>query len=549
MKHQAWIVVSMTLVLLVLCARTSLAQQPAPDIILNNGKIITVDAQFSIAQAVAVRGEHIIAVGTNKEIVALAGPDTRIIDLKGRSVIPGLIDNHGHVMEEGPIWQLELRLDGIETRAEALQMIREHAKTLGPGAWVFTLGGFSTDQFTDNQADFTRDELDAVAPENPVLLQVTRDNTYLNSLAITAAGLEQADAPWVVRNEAGRPTGVIEADGIGVVADVRPPPPPEIFEASSMAMIADMNRAGLTTVGGPCPAEYIDRFRAWGDAGRLNLRFFCFSRAELSNTTDQVDELLLQIATLRPFQWGNWVDLTAYGETVYRPLHDSMLATSTSPTVEELHQWRRIATEVARAGLPLHVHATVENTITTFLDQIEQVNLEYPIRNLRWALAHMDQINASHLERMKKLGMYLAVHTRPVVMGGIYKRVHGDRTLDMPPLQLIQQSGIVWGLGSDAFEVNQYRPFTTLWWAVTGKMVGGTTVLRQTISREDALIAHTRQNAFLVFQENNLGSIQSGKFADLVVLDRDYLTIPADEIKDIQPVLTMVGGRITINNL
>lgn len=549
MKHQAWIVVSMTLVLLVLCARTSLAQQPAPDIILNNGKIITVDAQFSIAQAVAVRGEHIIAVGTNKEIVALAGPDTRIIDLKGRSVIPGLIDNHGHVMEEGPIWQLELRLDGIETRAEALQMIREHAKTLGPGAWVFTLGGFSTDQFTDNQADFTRDELDAVAPENPVLLQVTRDNTYLNSLAITAAGLEQADAPWVVRNEAGRPTGVIEADGIGVVADVRPPPPPEIFEASSMAMIADMNRAGLTTVGGPCPAEYIDRFRAWGDAGRLNLRFFCFSRAELSKTTDQVDELLLQIATLRPFQWGNWVDLTAYGETVYRPLHDSMLATSTSPTVEELHQWRRIVTEVARAGLPLHVHATVENTITTFLDQIEQVNLEYPIRNLRWALAHMDQINASHLERMKKLGMYLAVHTRPVVMGGIYKRVHGDRTLDMPPLQLIQQSGIVWGLGSDAFEVNQYRPFTTLWWAVTGKMVGGTTVLRQTISREDALIAHTRQNAFLVFQENNLGSIQSGKFADLVVLDRDYLTIPADEIKDIQPVLTMVGGRITINNL
>ncbi len=539
----------MTLALVVLCARTSLAQQPAPDIILNNGKIITVDARFSIAQAVAVRGEHIIAVGTNKEIVALAGPDTRIIDLKGRSVIPGLIDNHGHVMEEGPIWQLELRLDGIETRAEALQMIREHAKTLGPGAWVFTLGGFSTDQFTDNQADFSRDELDAVAPKNPVLLQVTRDNTYLNSLAITAAGLEQVDAPWVVRNEAGRPTGVIEADGIGVVADVRPPPPPEIFEASSMAMIDDMNRAGLTTVGGPCPAEYIDRFRAWGDEGRLNLRFFCFSRAELSNTTDKVDELLLQIATLRPFQWGNWVDLTAYGETVYRPLHDSMLATSTSPTVEELHQWRRIATEVARAGLPLHVHATVENTITTFLDQIEQVNLEYPIRNLRWALAHVDQINASHLERMKKLGMYLAVHTRPVVMGGIYKRVHGDRTLDMPPLQLIQQSGIVWGLGSDAFEVNQYRPFTTLWWAVTGKMVGGTTVLRQTISREDALIAHTRQNAFLVFQENNLGSIQPGKFADLVVLDRDYLTIPADEIKDIQPVLTMVGGRITINNL
>jgi hypothetical protein len=132
-------------------------------------------------------------------------------------------------------------------------------------------------------------------------------------------------------------------------------------------------------------------------------------------------------------------------------------------------------------------------------------------------------------------------------MGGIYNRAHGDRSLDMPPLSLIQQSGIVWGLGTDAFEVNQYRPFTTLWWAVTGKMVGGTTVLRQTISREDALIAYTRQNAFLVFQENNLGSIQQGKLADLVVLDRDYLTIPAEEIKDIRPVMTMVGGRVAFD--
>ena len=118
----------------------------------------------------------------------------------------------------------------------------------------------------------------------------------------------------------------------------------------------------------------------------------------------------------------------------------------------------------------------------------------------------------------------------------------------MPPLALIEESGIVWGLGSDTFEVNQYRPFTTLWWAVTGKMVGGTEVLRQTISREDALIAHTRDNAYLVFQENNLGSIQPGKLADLLVLDRDYLTVPADEIKDIQPLMTIVGGRIVYDN-
>jgi len=123
--------------------------------------------------------------------------------------------------------------------------------------------------------------------------------------------------------------------------------------------------------------------------------------------------------------------------------------------------------------------------------------------------------------------------------------VHSKALADAtPPFRAIQDSGLMWGLGTDAFEVNQYRPFTTLSFAVTGKMVGGEVVNTETISREDALIAHTRSNAYFVFQENNLGSIASGKLADLVVLDRDYLTVPADQIKDIQPVMTMVGGKI-----
>jgi predicted amidohydrolase YtcJ len=153
-------------------------------------------------------------------------------------------------------------------------------------------------------------------------------------------------------------------------------------------------------------------------------------------------------------------------------------------------------------------------------------------------------VTADHLERMKRLNMYVGVHPRATVMGGIYIRVHGDRAYHMPPLKTIQDSGIVWGLGTDAFEVNQYRPFTTLWWAVTGKMVGGKIVNREPVSREDALIAHTRSNAYFFFREDVLGSIAPGKLADMLVIDRDYLTVPADEIKDISPVMTIVGGRI-----
>jgi predicted amidohydrolase YtcJ len=184
------------------------------------------------------------------------------------------------------------------------------------------------------------------------------------------------------------------------------------------------------------------------------------------------------------------------------------------------------------------------NTIDAFLDQIEAVNKEHPIKNLRWTLAHINQINAAQLERMKALGMYAAVHPWAVINGAIMHEGFGDGAYDMPPLADLQNSGIMWGLGTDGTAANQTLPFVTLYFAVTGKMAGGMKVIKQTVSREDALIAHTRKNAFFVFQENNLGSIQPGKLADLLVLDRDYLTIPADQIKDIKPVMTMVGGRV-----
>jgi predicted amidohydrolase YtcJ len=221
-----------------------------------------------------------------------------------------------------------------------------------------------------------------------------------------------------------------------------------------------------------------------------------------------------------------------------------MFDPTSNPSREQLAQWRRLAMEIARNGLPLHVHAELTHTIDAFLDQIEAVNTVYPIKNLRWMFAHFNQSNAPQLERMKKLGMYAAVHPWSVINGGIMHEIFGDDSYEQPPLATIQNSGIVWGFGTDGSAANQYMPFITLGWAVTGRMTSGLKVTRQTIGREDALIAHTRRNAFMVFQEGNLGAIQPGKFADLLVLDRDYLTIPADQIKDIKPVLTMVGGRI-----
>lgn len=523
------------------------AQQTAPDLVLFNGKIITVDERFTITQAVAIKADRIVSVGGTQDIARLAGPNTRRIDLKGRAVIPGLIDNHMHLLRAGATWKSEVRWDGVASRKEALEMLRLRTKTLSRGQWAYNLGGWTIDQFSDDKRPFTRDELDQAAPENPVLLQASYYETYLNSRAIEALGIDEKTLsdPSVVRDAKGRPTGRIEEAGIRAVAARLPAPAANEIEAGTEAMIKDLNRAGLTSFGSAgCETDLLPMYRRWADQGRLNIRVFCITGVGAGATPEQVGRALPQIAEMKLFQGDKYIDHVSFGETVYGPLHDPMFLAKSDPKPDQLAQWRRIVTEIARAGLPLHVHAELEDTIDAFLGQIEGVNKEYPVRNLRWVLAHVNRLNASHLARMRELGMYAAVHPWAVINGEIQHRIFGDSALDMPPLRTIQDSGVLWGFGSDGNRANQILPFTTLGWAVTGKMVGGAKVLRQTISREDALIAHTRKNAFLIFQENNLGSIQPGKLADLLVLDRDYLTIPSDQIKDIKPVMTMVGGRI-----
>ena len=241
----------------------SSAQQsaPAPDTILFNGKIITVDDQFSIAQAVAVRGDRIVAVGTNQNIQRLAGPNTQRIDLRGRSVVPGLIDNHAHFQEEGAYWTLELRFDGVDSRKQALEMIRAKAKATAPGKWVFNLGGWSPDQFTDDKKPFTREELDKVSPDNPVFLQFTRSAQYLNSKAIDVLGLEQRKEPWIERDAKGRATGITGVAGRNMLFDQagfldapnggKANLPMDVIIASQKVMLRDLNKAGLTASGGP----------------------------------------------------------------------------------------------------------------------------------------------------------------------------------------------------------------------------------------------------------------------------------------------------------
>ena len=530
-------------------------RQAPPDVVLTNGKIVTVNDQFAIAQAVAIRGDRIVAVGTTQNIARLAGPNTRRIDLRGRTVVPGLIDNHAHYQEEGAYWNLELRFDGVDTRKRVLELITAKAKVTEPGKWVFNLGGWSLDQFMDDKRPFTREELDKAAPNHPVFLQVTRSAQYLNGKAIEALGLEKRTEPWIERDASGRATGTTGVAGRNLLFDQaafldvenggKANLPMEVIKASQVQMLKDLNKAGLTASGGQCMWE--DLYRQFQKEGKASMRFFCSRSVQAGGRGAGAQEKqIAELPSLRFHDGDEWMDSANYNERFPGGGGGDVIAPGPEPIAsqEVWDAWGRFALAAARVGAPAQLHSVTTIAIGEQITQLEKVNKQVNLRPLRWSFMHMEGVTPEQVERMKKLNMFIAINPRPVVSGGLLHKMQGDKAFAMPPMREIQDSGIMWGFGTDAFEVNQFRPFQTLYFAVTGKMVGGTVVNTHTVTREEALIAHTRNNAYLFFRENDLGSIQPGRFADLAVLDRDYLTVPADQIKDITSVMTMVGGRI-----
>ena len=525
------------------------AAEPA-DTILVNGRIVTVDDRFTIAQGVAIRGGRIVAVGNNADVLELQGRGTKVIDLKKQTVIPGLIDNHAHFIR-APEHE-EMRLDGVASRKRALEMLAERARTARPGEWIVTLGGWSEEQFTDDPRGFPLDELDRIAPANPVVLQAVYNHSYLNTAALKGAGIDAATPDprggRIEKDAGGNPTGVVRsAGGVAFVAAKIPLPDKEQWLANVRKFVSGLNAMGITAwydAGGRgMTASHYEAYKTLADRGELNARAF-WTTIRQPATPAEVDKVIAEIHQHTPFQGSDYFENIGWGESLYQPATTNLLRNDFVVKPEDMREVRRIANAVAESGMFLNAHAEMENAIDAYLAEFEAISKVEPIKGLRWALSHLDQVTDAQLARMKRLGMVAGLHSRPLIQGALMHKVHGERAWDMPPFRRVQASGIVWGLGSDATAVTTSNPFYTLWFAVTGRMIGGRQVNRQTVSREQALIAHTRSNARFIFQESNLGSIQPGKYADLLVLDRDYFTVPAVQIKDIKPIMTLVGGKI-----
>jgi predicted amidohydrolase YtcJ len=538
------------LVLALFAAAAGPASAQAPDTVLVNGKIVTVDDRFTIAQALAIKGERILKVGTTAEVEALRGPQTRVIDLAGRTVIPGLIDNHAHWVRAAE--HDELRFDGVTSRQQALKMLADRVHSVPAGEWIVVLGGWSEEQFTDEPRGFSLEELDRIAPNNPVVLQAVYNHSYLNSVALIAAkidaGTPDPQGGRIEKDAGGKPTGLVRgAGGVAFVAARVPLQNQEAWLANTRKLVSYLNSMGVTAwldAGGRgMGAKHYEPYRYLADRGELTIRLF-WTTIRQPATPAQVDAVLGEIRDLKPFQGNDYFDNVGWGESVFAPVTTQLLRVETNTRAEDLAQMRRLLLALAERGIYVNSHVEMSTAIDAFLNEYESINKERPIKGLHWSFSHLDQVSEGQLERMKKLGMTAQIHSRPLIQGALMHKVHGDKAWDMPPFRRIQDSGIHWGLGSDATAVTTSNPFYTLSFAVTGRMIGGRAVNRQTITREEALIAHTRSNAIFLFQEGNLGSLAPGKYADLLVLDRDYLTVPDTEIKDIRPLVTMVGGQV-----
>ena len=503
------------------------------DTILVNGKILTVDRQFSTREAVAIRDGKITAVGSNSEVRKQAGPKTRVIDLQGRTVIPGFIDSHIHAIRAGQTFTTEVNWVGAASIAEAMSRIHEASLAKKPGSWLIVAGGWHAEQFKEKRRP-TQADLVAAAPNNPVYVQQDYDWEVMTPAGFKAMGINsEADLPRpgkFERDASGNPTGAIE-DGGGfdvAIALFEKLPHPTFDEQveGTKKFFSELNRLGLTGVGDPGgnnlnPENYQPLFQIWRQH-QLTLRI---AYSLCGPTAGKEFEELKSLTQMLPQGFGDdMLKFNGLGERVTWGMNNN-----DHPTAEDKEKYYQIVRWAAQHGMPVTMHWPKDETADTLLSIYERVNGEFPITNLRWSVAHLTNASPQNLRRMKAMGVGWTIQ-RP----------------NAASVENAKELGVNMGAGTDAHRVASYNPFTALEWSlVDSKNAGG--VQRgpeQTPTREDALRAYTIGSAWFSFDENKRGSLEPGKLADLAVLTKDYMTVQVSEIGGIESLLTIVGGKI-----
>jgi predicted amidohydrolase YtcJ len=527
------------------------------DMILHNGRIATLDQKHPEATNVAIKDGRIVGVDDAEEYEH--GPHTKVIDLKGRRVIPGLNDSHLHVIRGGLNYNMELRWDGVPSLADALRMLKEQADRTPTGQWVRIVGAWSEFQFTERRMP-TLDEINAAAPETPVFILHLYCRALLNKAALRACGYTK-DTPnppggEIQHDGGGNPTGLLIARPNATILYATlakgPKLPPEQQLNSTRHFMRELNRLGLTSI--------ID-----AGGGFQNYPEDYAVIEELHRKGEMTVRIAYNLFTQKPKQekedFARWIKMTepGRGDDFFRCNGAGEMLVFSAADFEDFLEPRPDLPDSLEGELkgvvellvankwPFRLHATYNESITRFLNVFEEVNRAVPFKGLNWFFDHCETVSDKNLERIKALDGGIAIQHRMAFQGEYFMERYGKAAAARtPPVRKMLELGIPVGAGTDATRVASYNPWVSLYWLVTGKTVGGISMYPENncLRRSEALRLYTQGSSWFSSENGKKGCIVAGQLADLVALTEDYFAVPEENIKGIESVLTVLGGRI-----
>ena len=529
------------------------------DLILINGTITTLDPARPTATAVAIKDGRFAVVGEDRDALQNRDSGAQIIDLEKQVVIPGLNDVHLHLIRGGLNYNMELRWDGVPSLRDALRMLREQAQRTPPPQWVRVVGGWTEFQFSERRMP-TLDEINAVAPDTPVFVLHLYDRALLNRAALRAAGYDKdSQSPGggeIQRDKKGNPTGMLIARPNAMILYATLAKGPKLGHEdqlnSTRIFMRELNRFGVTSVidaGGGFqnyPEDYAV-FEELNRRGELTVRtaYNLFTQ----RPGGEVDDFSKWTEMTQPGAGDDYFHVNGAGEMLVfsaADFEDFLQPRPDMPTDME-PQLKSVVRLLAEKHWPFRLHATYDETINRALTIFEEVNREVPFKGLHWFFDHAETISRRNIDRVGALGGGIAVQDRMAFQGEYFIDRYGAAKAEhSPPIRQMLTAGIPVGAGTDATRVASYNPFVALYWLVSGKTVGGTTLYpaANRVNRTEALRLYTHGSAWFSNDDDKKGAIKVAQLADLAVLTADYFSIPEEQIKRLESVLTIVGGKV-----
>lgn len=529
------------------------------DLILYHGLVTTLDRSNPSATAIAIKDGKFLAVGSDAEIMKHAGPQTKTVDLRGKRVLPGLNDNHTHVVRGGLNFNMELRWDGIRSLADAMDMLRRQVVVTPAPQWVRVIGGFTEHQFIEKRLP-TIDEINAIAPDTPVFLLHLYDRALLNAAAVRAVGFtkDTKDPPGgeITRDPAGNPTGLLLAKpnaGILYATLAKGPKLPFDYQVNSTRhFMRELNRLGVTAVidaGGGFqnyPDDYaVIQKLADEDLLTVRLAYNLFTQ----KPKEEKEDFLRWTSSVTYKQGTDYFRHNGAGEMLVFSAADFEDFREPRPDMppEMEGDLEEVVRVLAQNRWPWRMHATYDETISRALDVFEKVNRDTPLDGINWFFDHAETISDRSIDRVAALGGGVAVQHRMAYQGEYFVERYGHGAAEAtPPIAKMLDRGVHVSAGTDATRVASYNPWVSLSWMITGKTVGGMSLYprQNCLDRETALRMWTEKVQWFSNEEGRKGRIESGQFADLIVPSKDYFSCPEDEISFLTSDLTIVGGKV-----